>query len=90
MQAAAGQDGETWRSSQDGPGAAGSYKDSIKAEYTSAGNRATDPVLQVGSEAYDEQQQMEQINKLLQEEQVGICLLGCLLSFLPNQVVNYH
>lgn len=70
LQAAAGQDGESWRSSQDGPGVAGSYQDSIKAEYTTAGDRAADPMLQVGSEGYDEQQQMEQINKLLQEEQV--------------------
>ena len=78
MQAAAGQDGDSWRSSQDGPGAAGSYQDSIKAEYTTAGNRGADPMLQVGSEAYDEQQQMEQINKLLQDEQVCTWELFCL------------
>ena len=81
MQAAAGQDGESWRSSQDGPEAANSYRDSIKAEYTTAGVKAADPMLQVGSKAYDEQQQMEQIDKLLQEEQVcsweSVCLDAC-------------
>lgn len=91
MQAAAGQEGESWRSSQDGPGAADSYQDSIKAEYTTAGGRAAEPMLQVGSEAYDEQQQMDQINKLLQEEQVRtwefVCSY-CLLLFQPNKVMK--
>lgn len=68
MQAAASQGAESWGSSRDGP--AGSYQDSIKAEYPTADSRGADSMLEVGSEAYDEQQQMDQINKLLQEEQV--------------------
>ena len=76
MQAAAGQGVESWGGSKDGP--AGSFQDGIKAEYMTADGRGADPVLQVGSEAYDEQQQMEQINKLLQEEQVCTGLFVCL------------
>ena len=65
MQAAAGQGEEV---SNDG--LAGNYHDSIKAEYVTADGRGADPMLPVESEAYDEQQQMEQINKILQEQQV--------------------
>ena len=65
MQAAAGQAGEV-----SNYGLAGNYQDSIKAEYVTADGRSADPMLQVESEAYDEQQQMEQINKILQEQQV--------------------
>lgn len=76
IQVAAGQGAESWGNSKDGP--AGSYQDNIKAEYMTADSRGADPMLQEGSEAYDEQQQMEQINKLLQEEQVCTGLFVCL------------
>lgn len=69
MQAVASQGAESW-SSRDGP--ATSYQDSIKAQYAAVEGRPADPMLELGSEAYDEQQQMEQINKLLQEEQVRL------------------
>lgn len=80
MQAAAGQGVESWGSSKGGP--AGSYQDSIKAEYVTADSRGADSMLQVGSEAYDEHQQMEQINKLLHEEQVCTGLFVCLDAHL--------
>lgn len=76
MQAAAGQGAESWGNSKSGP--SGSYQDSIKAEYMTADSKGADPMLQVGSEAYDEQQRMEEMNKLLQEEQVCTGLLVCL------------
>ena len=64
---------ESWR---EGP--AGNYQDSIKAGYLTADAKGVDSRLEAASEAYDEQQQMDQINKLLQEEQVcivfGVCV----------------
>ena len=86
MQAAAFQGGE---SSKDG--LTGSYQDSIKAEYMTADGRGADPMLQPAGQAYDEQQQKEQINKLLQEEQVctgPFCLLERLLYLHPTYLME--
>ncbi|KAL3142838.1 hypothetical protein ABBQ38_003131 [Trebouxia sp. C0009 RCD-2024] len=65
---AASQGVDSWGTSRDGPVA--NYQDSIKAGYLTTDAKGVDSRLEAGSEAYDEQQQMDQINKLLQEEQV--------------------
>ena len=90
MQATASQGSESWRASLDGPAA--SYQDSIKAQYAVAEHRGADSMLEGGSEAFDEQQQMEQLNKLLQEEQVcssmtfasGACWCKSVQETLPD------
>ena len=69
---AASQGVDSW---QEGP--AGNHQDSIKAGYLTADVKGVDSRLEAGSEAYDEQQQMDQINKLLQDEQVCIECLVC-------------
>lgn len=75
---AASQGVDSWGTSRDGPVA--NYQDSIKAGYLTTDAKGVDSRLEAGSEAYDEQQQMDQINKLLQEEQVctGSSMCMCL------------
>ena len=78
MQAATSQGAEPWRS---GDGPATSDQDSIKAQYAAVEGKLAESMLELGSEAYDEQQQMEQLNKLLHEEQVWSWLCFIQLAF---------
>lgn len=84
---AASQGVESWGTSQDGPAA--NQHDSIKAGYMTTDAKGVDSRLEAGSEAYDEQQQTDQINKLLQEEQVCIGFSVCMCPYIVSKMHLY-